>query len=196
MASTITVSELRNRRPMQVQLIDVRSAAEFAAGHIPGASNIPIEQIEARLEDLADAPLVLICQSGQRARMTADLLHSPAREISVLEGGTSAWKQAGLPLVCCVRTRWSLERQVRLIAGVAVLSSAGLALTMNAKWIFLSAFVGLGLMFAGLTDVCPMGILLAKMPWNRNARCASDVLVSAPPHERERLQSQRVGSGK
>src|SRR4029077_17437132 len=106
----------------QSQLIDVRSPSEFASGHIPGAINIPMDQIESRLADLRpSAPIVLICQMGKRARMTADVLDPCRLQISVLEGGTNAWLQAGLPVVINVKTRWSLERQVRLGAGLLVL---------------------------------------------------------------------------
>ena len=178
MTPSISVSELRGKQPLEVQLVDVRSPSEFAAGHIPGAANIPMDQIEARLQDLClGVPVVLICQAGTRARMTADLLASGEREVAVLEGGTNAWMQNGLPLVCCVKTRWSLERQVRLIAGLLALGGAVLALLVNPSWVFLSAFIGLGLTFAGLTDICPMGLLLGKMPWNRNARCGSGTLI-------------------
>lgn len=72
-----------------------------------------------------------------------------------------------------VKTRWSLERQVRLGAGLLVLTGAGLALTVNVNWLFLSAFAGLGLTFAGLTDICPMAEILAKMPWNGRSQCST-----------------------
>jgi len=169
---SISVSELRNKAPLEVQLVDVRTPSEFAVGHIPGAVNIPMDQIEARLRDLCpNYPLVLICQAGTRARITADRLSDREREIAVLEGGTKAWIQSGLPVVACVRTRWSLERQVRLIAGLLVLTGALLAMRTSVKWIYLSAFIGAGLTFAGLTDICGMAIVLAKMPWNRSTNC-------------------------
>lgn len=172
MTPTITVAELRDRPPAQAQLIDVRSASEFASGHIPGAVNIPMDQIEARLDDLqADAPLVLICQAGTRARMTASLLEPCQRRLTVLEGGTNAWLQAGLPVVASVKTRWSLERQVRLGAGLLVLTGVVLALTLNVRWLYLAGFVGFGLTLAGLTDICPMAIALGKMPWNGQSQC-------------------------
>lgn len=179
MAPSITVSELRNQSRFQAQLIDVRSPSEFASGHIPGAVNIPMDQIEARRQDLCTGlPVVLVCQAGTRARVTVDLLANAGCDIAVLEGGTSAWIQNGLPTVCCTRSRWSLERQVRLIAGVLALAGALLALTLNPMWVFLSAFIGFGLTFAGLTDICAMGILLAKMPWNRTPRCTPAIPVS------------------
>jgi rhodanese-related sulfurtransferase len=172
MHSEITVSQLLSREPSPAQLVDVRSGTEFASGHIPGAVNIPMDQIEARLDDLnLGLPLVLICQSGKRACMTAELLKPCHGHISVLEGGTKAWIDAGLPVVRSVRTRWSLERQVRLGAGLLTLTGVILALTFNANWIFLCAFVGLGLTFAGLTNLCAMGTILEKMPWNQASHC-------------------------
>lgn len=173
MSSTVTVSQLRNRTAAPALLVDVRSSTEFASGHIPGAVNIPMDQIEARLDDLGvDVPLVLICQAGKRARMTAGLLEPCGRQITVLEGGTKAWIDAGFPVVASVKTRWSLERQVRLGAGLLVLTGTILALIVNSYWVFLCGFAGLGLSFAGLSDICAMGTLLEKMPWNRQSRCA------------------------
>ncbi len=172
MSSTITVSELRNHESPAALLVDVRSGTEFASGHIPGAVNIPMDEIESRLGDLgANLPIVLVCQSGKRARMTAGQLEPCQRQITVLEGGTTAWIEAALPVVASVKTRWSLERQVRLGAGLIVLTGAILALTVNPRWLFLCGFVGLGLTFAGLTDICAMGIILEKMPWNKLSQC-------------------------
>jgi rhodanese-related sulfurtransferase len=163
--------------------VDVRSGSEFASGHIPGAVNIPMDQIEARLDDLnLNDPIVLICQTGKRARMTAGLLGPCHRQIAVLEGGTKAWIDAGLPVVSSVKTRWSLERQVRLGAGVLVLTGVTLALTVNPLWVYLCGFVGLGLTFAGLTDICAMGIILEKVPWNGRSHCP----IIAPHPEQPR----------
>jgi rhodanese-related sulfurtransferase len=168
---SLTVADLRSQPPAQAQLVDVRSPSEFASGHIPGAVNIPMDQIESRLADLNAGLIVLICQMGKRARMTANLLEPCHRQIAILEGGTSAWIQADLPVVTSLKTRWSLERQVRLGAGLLVLLGAMLALTVNPRWLLLSAFIGLGLVFAGLTDICPMAEILGKMPWNGRSHC-------------------------
>ena len=174
----ITARELAAERGLHsAQWVDVRSASEYAAGHVPGAVNIPLEQIEARLDDLgAERPVVLICQGGQRAAVAGGLLAPHLENMAVLEGGTKAWAEAGLPLVVNARTRWSLERQVRLGAGVLVLTGVLLAVLVNPAWVYLAGFAGLGLTFAGATDFCAMGILLGKMPWNRPAQCPS-VLV-------------------
>jgi rhodanese-related sulfurtransferase len=169
---TIAVSELQNHASTPAQLVDVRSGSEFASGHIPGAVNIPMDQIEGRLDDLdLNLLIVLICQTGNRARMTAGLLEPCQRQITVLEGGTKAWLEAGLPVVASRKTRWSLERQVRLGAGVLAMTGVILALSVNPLWILLCGFIGLGLTFAGLTDICGMAIILEKMPWNRRSHC-------------------------
>src|ERR1700744_1389987 len=108
MASTINAEEL-SRSSDTGKLIDVRSSAEFATGHIPGAINIPLEQVEARIADIGEGPAVLICEAGARARIVAGWL--PERQpISVLSGGTAAWRRAGLPLIGCGTNRWALER--------------------------------------------------------------------------------------
>lgn len=172
-AQTVTLSELVNfQHPEHAQWVDVRSSTEFAAGHVPGAVNIPMDQVEARLDDFhPNLPVVLICKSGTRARMVWALLQQCRPDVTVLDGGTDAWAKAGLPMVTNTKTRWALERQVRLAAGILVVSGVILAVMANAHWLYLSGVVGLGLTFAGLTDICPMGILLGKMPWNALKHC-------------------------
>ena len=165
-----TLRELSERRG-EALLVDVRTPSEYAAGHVPGAVNIPMEQIEARGEDLSPGcPIVLICQSGGRAQLTAHLLEGRGKQVSVLDGGTSAWVKAGFPVVVNTNTRWALERQVRLIAGLLVLVGTALALGVNRHWVYLVGLVGLGLTFAGISDICPMAVLLCRMPWNRPRR--------------------------
>jgi len=181
LSRVISVTELRDKGLPSVQLVDVRSISEFAAGHIGSAVNIPLDQLEGRIADLRPGvPIVLVCQAGTRARMAAGLLEPCGRELAVLEGGTNAWTSAGLPLVRSLKTRWSLERQVRLGAGLLVLTGVLLSLRAHGYWVFLAAFAGLGLTFAGLTDFCPMGILLARMPWNKRSHCAIGVSQTEP----------------
>lgn len=157
-----------------LQLIDVRSATEFATAHIPGAANIPLEQVELRIADLAaERPIVLVCQAGTRARIAAGTLASSGLEARVLEGGTEAWIKAGEPVVCLTRTRWAMERQVRFVAGILVALGTLLAATVSNWFLILPAFIGCGLTFAGLSGLCPMGEMLARMPWNRSRPSAS-----------------------
>jgi rhodanese-related sulfurtransferase len=152
----------------EFQWVDVRSASEYATGHIPGAVNIPLEQIEARLDDLLPGvPIVLVCQAGKRARTAAGLIEPCRKDVTVLEGGTMAWTAAGLPVVTSASSRISIERQVRLIAGLLVLVGVFLSVTVNHYFVYFAALIGAGLTFAGLTDICLMAGLLLRMPWNR-----------------------------
>lgn len=167
--NTVSVAELKGeirdgRRP---QMIDVRTVSEYAAGHIPCAMNIPMDQFESRRKDLRlEDGMVLVCKGGSRARIVAGWLGENAK-VRVLEGGTEAWMHDGLETVASVKTRWSLERQVRLGAGLLVLVATVLVVAGVHGAIWLAMFVGAGLTFAGATDICMMGILLAKMPWNQ-----------------------------
>jgi len=165
----LTITDaVSGRAVSEAQWIDVRSPSEYSTGHIPGTVNIPMDQIEARLDDLIPhRSIVLVCQAGKRARMVAGLIAPCRSDVMVLEGGAAAWSKAGLPLVVSSKTRWSLERQVRLSAGLLLLVALILAVLVSRYWLCLGAFVGAGLTFAGLTDMCPMGSLLAHMPWNR-----------------------------
>ena len=166
--TTIDVQELCRSLDPALRCIDVRSPTEFAAGHIPAAINIPMDEIESRLGDLRPQDhLVLVCQSGKRASMTHALLAHEGCDLTVLSGGTDAWRQAGLPLVASTQSRWSLERQVRLGAGLLVLTGVLLGLLVHRDWFYLAAFVGAGLIFAGTTNYCAMANLLALLPWNR-----------------------------
>jgi len=168
-AQKITADDLaKMRNQLAVQLIDICSPTEYAAGHIPGAINIPMEQIDSRIGDLSPtSPVVLICKSGQRAAATAQVVEARRQNVLVLDGGTRAWSAIGGSVVVSTHTRWSLERQVRLGAGLLVVTGILLSFVWSRGWIALPAFVGLGLTFAGLTDICGMAFLLAKMPWNR-----------------------------
>jgi len=173
--------------PPALQLVDVRSPSEFAAGHIPGAENIPMDEISGRIRDLRPSQtIVLICQRGSRAMATADLLQAHGVEAIVLQGGTHAWASCGGWLISNVKTTWSLERQVRLGAGMLVVVGCSLAVLVHPAWLALPAFVGLGLAFAGLTDICAMASLLARMPWNQPRK-----LAAPPPNRIRPVRAER-----
>ena len=169
MTATISVHELSQlcRSGQKPEIVDVRSETEFAAGHIPGAKCIPLQQLPLRHADLGDGDLVLVCEAGTRACIAQKNLEQHSGTIPVLEGGTRAWREAGLPLVSALHTNWSLERQVRFGAGLLILIGIALTLFVSKIWILMPAFVGAGLTFAGATDICMMGKLLARMPWNQ-----------------------------
>lgn len=174
--NTISPDELaaRQQRNPQLRLLDVRTPAEFQAAHVPFAENWPLESLDpaaivAACGGASNGPVYVICQKGGRgANACAKLLAAGLREVVNVEGGTSAWEEAGLPVVRGKKTI-SLERQVRIAAGLLVLTGSILGYFVHPYWIGLAAFVGAGLTFAGITDTCGMGMVLARMPWNQVA---------------------------
>ncbi|MES2597713.1 MAG: rhodanese-like domain-containing protein [Verrucomicrobiota bacterium] len=156
-------------------VIDVRTPVEFAEVHVDSAKNVPLDSLKPdelhetyRLS--IEKPVYILCRSGQRATKAADQLAKAGYPNSlVVEGGTLAWIAAGLPVTRGKTSVIGLERQVRIAAGTLVLSGVLLAYFVNPAFIGLSAFVGAGLIFAGITDWCGMGLLLAKAPWNQKA---------------------------
>ena len=159
-----------------IDLIDVRSPAEFQTIHAQGARLVPLDKLQPR-EILAergsfDRPVYLICKSGQRAAKAREkFVAAGFSNAMCIEGGTDAWLRAGLPVVRG-KARMSLERQVRIAAGSLVVISVALGVLVN-PWLFaISGFIGAGLIFSGITDTCGMGMMLAKMPWNnRGGSC-------------------------
>jgi rhodanese-related sulfurtransferase len=151
-------------------LVDVREYPEFAAGHVNGAQLLPLTEIERGAGELPrDREIVTVCRSGRRsADAAAKLQQLGFSQVAQLAGGVTAWETAGLPLEREARAPWALERQVRLVAGLLVLSGLALSLVWPAA-IALSWFVALGLIVAAVTDSCAMGMLLAKLPWNRRS---------------------------
>jgi len=165
----MTVQEFRRacREGWRPHLVDVRSATEFAAGHIPGAANIPLTEMDARCRDLnRGIPLVLVSQNGARAELAHKMLSRCHGNITLIAGGTVAWENAGLPIVASQTSRWSLERQARLSVGALLLMAVLLTVFVHPGFVYLAGLVGSGLVFAGLTDVCFMGVLMGRMPWN------------------------------
>lgn len=154
------------------QLLDVRPYPEFATGHIHGARMLPLDELPDRLGEIdRTQPVVLVCRTGKRSSQAREkLVAAGFEQASELAGGVLAWQQAGLPLDITARAPWTLERQVRIVAGSLVLLGVALGVMVDLAFLGLSAFVGAGLVFAGLTDWCGMGLLLAKMPWNRAPR--------------------------
>ncbi len=182
MTETISPKELKRwvDEGKHLQLIDVRGPGEFASGHVPRAVNLPMEQVERRLDDIIeDEPIVLICQSGTRACLSEEMLRPHRRNLLVLDGGTTAWVESGLPVVQTAGSRWSIERQVRLMAGMLVFAGSGLAALGNSGWIYLPLMIGAGLTFAGLTNICGMASLCSLMPWNKPAKMEAPTPVEA-----------------
>lgn len=155
----------------EVDLIDVRTPVEFREVHAEGARNVPLDSLDVQSivesrNGRADQPLYVICRSGARGAKAVQKFIDAGVEAAVnVEGGTMAWEQAGLP-VKRGKKAIALERQVRILAGFLTFVGA-VAGFFNPYFIALPVFIGAGLMFAGITDTCGMGMMLAKMPWNQ-----------------------------
>jgi len=150
-------------------LLDVRTPVEHRAVHISGARHIPLDELkpEALAKELSGQRAVLICHSGRRAEQAASKLAAAGcTDLSVLDGGMEAWLAAGLP-VNRGPAAMSLERQVRIAIGVLVLLGFALGFWVHPGWYGICAFMGAGLIFAGITDFCGLALILARAPWNK-----------------------------
>ena len=165
-----TVKESYDQRQANrsIPFIDVRTPAEYGSAHAENAINHPMESLDVNnLPFSKDDEIHVICQSGGRSMKVCQKLEAAGFEKVVnVEGGTSAWLDANLPSVTGMKAM-SLERQVRIAAGSLVVIGAAVGHFVHPGGFALSAFIGAGLVFAGVTDTCGMGMMIAKMPWNR-----------------------------
>jgi rhodanese-related sulfurtransferase len=160
-------------------VLDVRSPAEYQAGHIPGARLLPVDELEAgNLADLvddtdlsADNPVYLTCHAGKRAEKAARALREAGVEhLSLVRGGTEAWQKAGLTVNKC-DSALSLERQVQIAVGSLLILKVFFGFTVHELFFVAGAAIGAGLITAGITRWCGMTQLMARMPWNRRRAC-------------------------
>ncbi len=166
--SPVELQKILTAQPSS-SVIDVRTPVEFAEVHVPQARSVPLDELKpVSLQLQKDQPVYLLCRSGQRATKAAEKFGKEGfTQPVVVEGGTLAWIDAGLPVNRSAVKVISLERQVRIAAGAIVFIGVLLARFVDFNFIWLSGFVGAGLVFAGITDTCGMGMLLARMPWNQ-----------------------------
>ncbi len=182
--TTITARQLAQLcKNGELELIDVRTPAEFREVHVERARNIPLDRLDAASimqarNGSANEPLYVLCQAGSRAQQACEkFIRAGFANVINIEGGTTACVAAGLPVVRGKKAI-SLERQVRIAAGLLVLLGIILGWLVHPAFFGLAAFVGAGLVFAGITDTCGMGMILARMPWNQ----CSDETVSCCDH--------------
>lgn len=178
MSASITPRELQERLQSNpaARLIDVRTPAEYREVHVAAARNVPLDQLDPGNSEYQNCagPVYVICRSGSRGRLACEQLQrAGVRQVFNVEGGTLACVEAGLPVVRGKATM-SLERQVRIAAGSLVLVGVTCGWFVHPAFFGLPAFVGAGLVFAGVTDTCGMGLLLARMPWNRAPACPAN----------------------
>ena len=172
MPRTISATELGSllTKDPSLSIIDVRTPAEHGEIHIAAAKLHPLDRLDPGLVTEGvevGAPVYVVCKSGMRATKAIEKLEASGFGHAVLvEGGIQAWEKENLPVVRGKKVL-SVERQVQITAGFLVLAGAGLGFaTGEPAWHGLSAFVGAGVMFSGITGSCAMGQMMMKMPWN------------------------------
>lgn len=174
-SDVIDVAELRQMMSQDpaLRILDVRTGGEFQSAHIPGSYNVPLDTLGEHVSDLADVshPVVLICQSGGRAtKAHQELSHAGKDTLHILEGGMTAWTQAGGDVLKGDTTRWAMDRQVRLTAGLMIVGGVVLSLAIpGAQW--LAGAVGAGLAYSAISNTCAMAAVLARLPYNKSDAC-------------------------
>lgn len=170
---TISVNQLADKQTQgNLDLIDVRMPTEYREVHAKGAVSVPLDSLDPRavvdsIGASPEKPVYVICKSGNRSSKAAQrFLDAGVADVVNVDGGTTAWIEAGLPVVRGQKAV-SLERQVRILAGFLALLGAVLAFFVHPYFVGISGFIGAGLMFAGITDTCGMGMMLSRMPWNQ-----------------------------
>ena len=180
--AVVSAAELRGllASPNPPRVLDVRTPGEFETTHIAGSYNVPLDLLREHRDEIRshlDDQVVLVCQSGQRAAQAEDALRTAGLgNVHILDGGIGAWETQGFAVNRGTR-RWDLQRQVRFVAGTIVaLSILASILIPGFKWV---AFVmGAGLSITAVTNTCLMGMMLAKLPYNRGPACDAESVVA------------------
>lgn len=183
---TLATDQARTRLH-ELTVIDVRTPAEYASGHLPGALNIPLDHVRRALPEIRHAAdrgdVLVVCASGARSENACKLLSEQGIQTATLAGGTSAWAADGhdlhRPAACDTRAGWSMERQVRFTAGAVVLLGLVLGLLVHPAFQLLAAGIAGGLVFSAVTDTCGMAALLGKLPHNRHRAADLDATLAA-----------------
>jgi len=168
--SECTVMTLRDElEGSEATLLDVRERGEHAGGRVSGAKLMPLGELEARHKELDHSrPVYVMCRSGNRsAKAQKELRDLGFENVINVTGGFEAWKRHDLPFEMDERAPWDIERQVRFVAGLFVLTGLVLAYMVHPYFAGISAFIGAGLVFSAATNTCGMGMILLKMPWNK-----------------------------
>jgi glyoxylase-like metal-dependent hydrolase (beta-lactamase superfamily II)/rhodanese-related sulfurtransferase len=177
-AASSAAQQTRPLTPAQLQaelgragtlIIDTREPAEFARAHIAGARSMPLDLLDpAQLP--RDQQLVVVCELGLRSPdAAAQLAAAGCADVAHLEGGLTAWQEAGLPVVTDGAAPISIMRQVQIVAGSLIVLGAALGVLVSPWFLLLVGLVGAGLLLAGLLNSCLMTRLLAKLPYNRHS---------------------------
>lgn len=151
------------------RLVDIREADEYAREHIAGARSAPLSQGGCGLAAGEGGIVIFHCKSGMRTGANAGQLAAEAVncETYVLDGGLDGWKRAGFDVVTDRGQPMEISRQVQISAGSLVVIGFLFGLFVHPAFHALSAMIGLGLVFAGVSGFCGMARFLMLMPWNR-----------------------------
>lgn len=169
------VNVFTKNTPADFFIVDVRTTAEVKAKALPGAIHLPLQNLSVDAlqqaitqQSAKPEKIYFLCHSGRRAETAAKQIDGHvSQSLVVIEGGIQAVEKMNADWVVTQGSAVSIERQVRIAAGGLVLGGVILGFAVHSAWFALSGFVGAGLMFSGITDSCAMGLILAKMPWNK-----------------------------
>jgi len=168
---TIKPAEARRLLDSGALLFDIREADEHAREKIPGARHLPLSKLDEADLAVHQGKLVIFhCKSGARTKANAPRLagkFGETCEAFIVEGGLDAWRKAGLPVVSDRNQPLELQRQVQIGAGTLALVGTLLGLFVSPWFFAVPAFIGAGLITAGLTGFCGMARILMRAPWNR-----------------------------
>jgi glyoxylase-like metal-dependent hydrolase (beta-lactamase superfamily II)/rhodanese-related sulfurtransferase len=169
-------------RERALTLIDVRTPGEFDSLRVAGSINIPLDRLDAaslKARLSTDEAVYCICQTGTRSQIAARLLREGGfPHVVHVDGGTNAWMAAGLPVERGTRNVLPLDRQVRIAAGALVVAGVAGGALAHPGWYALSALVGAGLLYAGITGQCGMTLLFSRLPWNQAKTQATERLAT------------------
>lgn len=165
--TVLTLSE--KLQTEDLNLVDVREYAEYAGGRVEGARLLPLGDLEQRHTELDHTkPVYVMCRTGNRSGQAQKKLRDLGfTNVVNVAGGFEAWKKEDLPIERTEKAPWDLERQVRFVAGLFVLTGFLLSVFVHPYLIGIAAFIGAGLVFSAATNTCTMGLIISKMPWNR-----------------------------
>ncbi len=177
--TVLTLNEKLNND--DINLLDVREYAEFAGGRVEGARLLPLGDLEKRHAEIDHSkPIYVMCRTGNRSGQAQQKLKNLGfKDVINVQGGFEAWKKEDLPYEKDEKAPWALERQVRFVAGLFVLIGFALSVLVHPYLIGISVFIGAGLVFSAVTDTCTMGLILAKMPWNRRPVSCEQTAVNS-----------------
>lgn len=174
---TISAEELKSfQNTADILIVDIRELDEFNREHMPNALHAPLSRInkEKQVHAKPGQTVVFHCQAGTRTCQAKEQLASLGLDtIYILDGGINAWKKSGGQTICNSKAPIPLMRQVQMIVGFMVLLGIALAHFISPFFIWISAFFGAGLLFAGITGFCGLAKVLLLFPYNKNSKGTS-----------------------